>query len=251
MPRPRYPKHSGPAPAPLPPAARTIGQLVAETLKLYGRRFWPALALGLPVALLNQVYLTRVDPTAVAEDVGRVTTPDVWFLVLLYVASAPLFSFAFAAASQIAAGESRPPLRAWATAVTVGTVVFLPAAVLLPTAYFLAVAWLALVGLVVPVCVLERREARQAVVRAIELGRADYVHAIAGLATLTIVYWLTRNALVFLLREQAENAIRTAALLGDIVLSPLLFLGAAVLYVDQAARVGTTRAERDALRRAG
>jgi len=251
MARPRYPKHTGPTPPPLPPSVRTIGQLVAETLRLYGRRFVPGLALGLPVALLNQVYLTRVDPAEVADQVGRATTPDVWFLVLLYLAAAPVFSLAYAAASQIAAVASPPAARAWATAVAVGTITFLPAAFLLPTAFFFAVAWLALVGLVVPVCLLEGRGALQGVRRAVELGRADYVHALASLATLTLVYWLTRNALVFLLREQAENTIRTAAFLGDLVLSPVLFLGAALLYADQAARVGTTRAERDAMRRAG
>ncbi len=251
MPRPRYPKHDGPTPPPLPPVTRTIGQLVAETLRLYGRRFALGLALGLPVALLNQVYLTRVDPAEVADTVGNVTTPDVPFLVLLYVAAAPVFSLAYAAAAQIAAGTSRPTLTGWATAVLAGTAVFLPAAFLVPTALFLAVAWLALVGLVVPVCMLERKGFAAGARRAVELGRADYVHAFASLATLVLVYWLTRNALVFLLREQAENTIRTAAFLGDLVLSPLLFLGAALLYVDQAARVGTTRAERDAMRGAG
>ena len=35
------------APAPLPPETRTVGQLVAETLQLYGAAFWPSLALGL------------------------------------------------------------------------------------------------------------------------------------------------------------------------------------------------------------
>jgi len=91
---------------------------------------------------------------------------------------------------------SPPAARAWATAVAVGTITFLPAAFLLPTAFFFAVAWLALVGLVVPVCLLEGRGALQGVRRAVELGRADYVHALASLATLTLVYWLTRNALV-------------------------------------------------------
>ena len=36
MARPRYPKSTGPLPPPLPPATRTVGQLVAEIVKLYG-----------------------------------------------------------------------------------------------------------------------------------------------------------------------------------------------------------------------
>ena len=39
-----------PLPPPLPPAERTVGQLVAETIKLYGRRFMSALPIGLVVA---------------------------------------------------------------------------------------------------------------------------------------------------------------------------------------------------------
>ena len=30
-------------PPPLPPETRTVGQLVAESIRLYGARFWPSL----------------------------------------------------------------------------------------------------------------------------------------------------------------------------------------------------------------
>ena len=40
-------------PPPLPPETRTVGQLVAESLKLYGARFWPSLALGIGPALFG------------------------------------------------------------------------------------------------------------------------------------------------------------------------------------------------------
>jgi hypothetical protein len=52
-----------------------------------------------------------------------------------------------------------------------------------------------------------------------------------------IVFVLTRLALAFVLRAQGDNTIRTAIFLADVVVSPILFLGAALLYVDQAARV--------------
>ena len=42
-------------PAPLPPGERTVGQLVAESIKLYGERFWRVLPLGLALALVDQV----------------------------------------------------------------------------------------------------------------------------------------------------------------------------------------------------
>jgi hypothetical protein len=46
-----------------------------------------------------------------------------------------------------------------------------------------------------------------------------------------------RVPLAFLLRSQADNTVRAAVFLSDVVVSPLLFIGAAMLYVDQAARV--------------
>jgi len=124
-----------------------------------------------------------------------------------------------------------------ARAIAVGAVVFVPAAFLVRIFVLPAVAWLALVGLVVPVLVLERRGIRDALRRAVELARADYVHALASLATLVILFALVRLSLALLLADLGESSERAAIGLADLVVSPLLFLGAAVLYVDQAARV--------------
>ena len=73
--------------------------------------------------------------------------------------------------------------------------------------------------------------------RGLQLARADFVHVFGSLAALAIVYFLSRTVLLFLLRTQGDNAVRTAGFLADLVLSPLLFLGAALVYWDQAARV--------------
>src|SRR5207247_4856454 len=40
-------------PPPLPPETRTVGQLVAEAIRLYGAHFWPSLALGIGPGLLG------------------------------------------------------------------------------------------------------------------------------------------------------------------------------------------------------
>src|SRR5580765_8974984 len=45
---------SKPLPPPLPPAERTVGQVIAESIRLYGNRFWAALLLGLPIAAITQ-----------------------------------------------------------------------------------------------------------------------------------------------------------------------------------------------------
>lgn len=210
----------GPLPPPLPPETRTVGQLVAESIRLYGRRFWAALVLGVPVAASDLVAFGGTIPERI--------------LVLLVFA--PLFTAAYAWAS-VLMSERPSNRRRWGTILVVGSLVFAPAAVFFPWFLLLSLAWLALVGLVVPVLVVEDLPPRRAVARAFELGRADYVHALGSLATLMIVFVLTRFALAFLLREQADNTVRVAVTLADIVVSPIVFLGSALLYADQAARV--------------
>jgi hypothetical protein len=210
----------GRAPQPLPPESRTVGQLVAETIRIYGRRFWRALPLGLSLALLNQV------------SVGRA----VWAQVVILAAWAPLLTASYVAASALVAG-SRPPARVAATALAAGTLGFLPVPVLSLLFVLPAVAWLALVGLAVPAAVIERVGFRASFGRAVRLARADYVHALGSLATLTIVFALTRLVLVLLLRDTGDQTERIAVFLADLVLAPVLFLGAALLYYDQAARV--------------
>ena len=42
-------------PAALPPAQRTVGQLIAESIRLYGARFWTVLPLGVPFVVVDIV----------------------------------------------------------------------------------------------------------------------------------------------------------------------------------------------------
>ena len=215
-----------PLPPPLPPERRTVGQLVAESIRLYGRHFLRALPLGIVVAAINQV--TTGSSRAVVSGVLVVT--------------APVFSAAYAYATRIVVGGS-PVLRSWAVAVGAGTLVFVPAALLFPWFALAAVLWLALLGLVVPVAIAERTAFVPSFRRALELGRVDYVHAAGSLGTLVILFFLMRAGLALLLQSQADNAVRTAIFLADLVLAPLLFIGGAILYVDQDARL---RSRRDA-----
>ena len=77
-----------------------------------------------------------------------------------------------------------------------------------------------------------------------ELGKADYVHAAGALATLVVLFFLVRIGLALLLESQADNTVRTAIFLSDAILAPLLFLGGAILYVDQEARLVSRRERR-------
>ena len=212
---------SEPLPEPLPPETRTVGQLVAETLRLYGRRPLAALALGVPFAIVEQA----------AIGLGRREV-----FVVLSTFGAALLSVTFVAASALAAGV-RPRPGTLATAAACGALVFVPAPLLSLFFILPAVAWLALFGLVVPAVTIEELGIGAGFRRATELARADFVHALGSLATLAILFFLTRLVLFFLLRDSADAGGRAAIALADVVISPVLFLGAALLYFDQAARV--------------
>lgn len=222
MARPRYPRSDGALPLPLPPESRTVGQLVAETLRLYGRRFWVALPLGLALALLG------LGPFGLSA--------LVWVGVLAVAGS--LLCAATATAAAVLVAEARPPARTLLVALAAGLVAFVPVWFLVRLFVLPAVAWLALVGLAVPVAVIERTSVRGALRRAIELARADFVHALGSLASLVVLYFLTRVMLILLLRGTGDQTERIAVFLADLVLAPMLFLGSALLYYDQAARVG-------------
>ncbi|HET6623135.1 MAG TPA: hypothetical protein VFG70_01285 [Gaiellaceae bacterium] len=208
------------APAALPPERRTVGQLVAESIRFYGSHFARSLPLGLVVAGANQASL----------GLGREAT------TATLVLAAPLFTLAFAYASKLVSG-GQPHPRAWIIALGAGTLVFVPAALLFPWFALAGVLWLALAGLCVPAALLESESFFGALRRGLALGRVDYLHAAGSLATLVILFVLARLGLALLLESQADNTVRVAVFLADAVIGPLLFLGGAILYVDQEARL--------------
>lgn len=207
-------------PPPLPPETRTVGQVVAESIRVYRDRFWAVLPLGLPVLVVSQIT------------VGLRTLSQALVLAVF----GPLMAAAYARASALVGETSMTPGAA-ARAVAIGALVWAPAPFLTLLFVLPALAWLALVGLVVPVLIIERLSVRAAFRRAVALARADYIHALGSLATLVIIVGLVRLMLVLLLRDLGDAGERAAIGLADLVLSPLLFLGGAILYVDQAARV--------------
>lgn len=201
-----------------------MGQLVAESIRLYGARFWPSLALGIGPVLLG----------IAAAELDGVTRDAV-------VLGAGPFVLASSYAGAVALVRPIGRGRYVAVALAVGYVAFLPVCVsrvwIFPGIYPIALAWLALVGLAVPAALVERRGYGDALRRGVQLARADYVHALGSLATLAITIFLTGLVIFFSLREGSGQALRVAAVLAFVVLAPIFVLGAAVLYVDQAARV--------------
>jgi hypothetical protein len=129
------------------------------------------------------------------------------------------------------------PRRVLVSAFAVGLLVFLPFPLLYRLYVLPGIALFGLLGLAVPAAVNEHLGVRAALRRGWTLGRADPVHAIGGIATLALVYGVCRYALLVLLHTQGNQAEAVAVVLADLVLTPLLFIGAALLYVDQSARV--------------
>jgi hypothetical protein len=223
-------------PPPLPPETRTVGQLVAESVRLYGARFWASVSLG-------------VGPAAVA--LMLVELPDTLVWILLPTVGTAIWALAFIGACRIALDVEA---RNFGVAFAAGFIAFLPLVVqrilVVPGFDLVTLAYFAFVGLSVPAALVERRGLRGALRRGTELARADFVHALGSLATLVITTFLTGLVLFILLRGVGDQAIRVAAFLALLVLAPLFLLGAALLYVDQAARVvdsgPQTRRTRDA-----
>ena len=205
----------------MPPAERTIGQLVAESIRFYGERFWACVVLG-------------VAPGAIA--VVFASVPRGYVLVLAPTLSGALISATYVWASTLVL-DARPARGRLLAAWSIGWLVFAPVPFLVIAFVVPGVLWLAALGLVVPVLVFEEIPLGGALPRAWRLARADYLHAVGFLLTLGIVVVLSQSVLVFTLRGFGDAAGSVALFLASVVLSPILFVGAALLYVDQTARV--------------
>jgi hypothetical protein len=212
-------------PPPLPPETRTVGQLVAEALKLYGARFWPSLALGIGPAVFG-----------VADRELEGAARAVFDLVVGPLVFAASYGAAVALVKPIGRG------RHVIVALAAGSIAFLPLCLArlvsdFPGINLMAIAWLGFFCLAVPAALVERRSFVDALRRGIQLARADYLHVVFSLATLVVTIFLTGLVLFFLLRSLSDQALRIAALLALLVLTPIFMLGTAILYLDQEARV--------------
>jgi hypothetical protein len=209
-----------PRPAALPPAERTIGQLVAESIRFYGEHFWPSLRLGLAPAIA----------AVVGANVSRRTA-----LVLSPTLFGAMLSVSFVYACVLVL-ERRLSQTRLVVAWLAGWLAFAPLPFLVYAYILPALLWLVAFALLVPVLVAENVAVPAAVSRAWRLAGADLVHQAGSLLTLAIVAFLTQAVLAFVLRGFGDTAEWVAYFLASIVVSPLLFIGSALLYIDQAAR---------------
>lgn len=229
-----------------PPTATTpiekplrLGEVLAETIRLYGEHLWPAFGIGL---------------VAAAAFVIAFTVPDVFAIVVVALA----FTACYAASARIVAGDRfseslaqvalRGPVLAVLTVVAsvpFALAIFVRAGDPLARVVllFFAVAWLVFVGFSIPITMVERPETPgwfsclgRSLRRSIELARAEFFHAVGITAALVLIYGLLGPLLAALLVGFAENGRTVAFGLSQIVLAPFFFLGLAVLYFEQRAR---------------
>ena len=194
MARPTYPRAGEPRPAALPPETRTVGQVIAESIRIYGEKFVRCLAIGVVPAALT------LASTHISRRLALVLTPTL---------DGALLSATFVYASTVVL-EKRPPLAQLVRAWLAGWLVFVPAPFLLLGFILPALAWLAALGLVVPVLVAESLGIRAALRRAWQLARADYIHVLGSLATLALLVLITQGVLAFIIRGAAAEALETA-----------------------------------------
>ena len=207
-------------PPPLPPERRTVGQLVAESIRAYQQSFWRCLPLGLPLAVADQL---SVHHTAGVQ-------------AFVYWALTPAFVAAYLWGCRLVL-DARPTR----TAVVVALLIWLPFPALRAFYIIPGLAWFALIGLAVPAAMVEHTTFRESLVRGRRLGLADYAHALGALSALVVVVGIAANVLGALLHSQSDTGLRVAVFASELVLSPLLYLGAALLYIDQAARLRSRR----------
>src|SRR5207244_3688687 len=93
------------------------------------------------------------------------------------------------------------------TAVALAVLIWLPFPVLRAFYILPGLAWLALIGLAVPVAMVERTPFRESLVRGRRLGLADYVHALGSLSALVVVVGVAANVLGALLHSQSDTGL--------------------------------------------
>jgi hypothetical protein len=221
-----------------------LGDLFAETVRLYGDRIWSVVGIG--VFLAGSLLAAHV--------IGHVVA----FVVIVALA----FTAAYAVSSRLVVGDASS--EAWAQ-VGVRLPVLLVLTVIVsvpfvlgrvdPVLLFFGVAWLAFVGLSIPVAMLERNPTQGAwyggiafaINRATVLARGEYLHVLGVMTAFVLVYLLLGPLLAVLLTGFADNGGLAATLIANGVLGPFFFLGLSLLYFEQKARIeqlGAGQAER-------
>jgi hypothetical protein len=216
-----------------------LGELLAETVSIYGDRLRAAIGLGLIYA-------------------GGLLLAGIVHVAVYYVVAAIMFTTASGVAVRLVAGDTFR--EAWAQVLVRFPVILLLAAVVgLPFAlagylsllFILVAFWLGLTVFAVPAAMVEQTRASggpfqvvtYALERTLALAKVDYLHATGVVAALLIVNVLFGVLLAGLLIGFADNATAVAVALVQVVLAPFFYLGLAVLYFEQRSRAAVSSRE--------
>jgi hypothetical protein len=217
---------AAPAETTVQPADRTVGQVIADAIRTYQGRFWRSLALGVP-------------PTAFT--IGAVLLDDSARVVFVLTAG-PLLLASSHVGAVVLVGTRKVGLGPGFLAAIIALLPLAASrAVIFPGIYIVALAWFAVFGLAVSVVLIEGRSLRESFRHALTLAGADLVHAVGTVAALAIVSLVSILALSSVLAAFGEQSLAVAAILAILVVSPIFFLGSALLYFDQVARQDEVR----------
>jgi hypothetical protein len=209
-----------------------LGELIAATVRIFGARPFPYLAVG----LLEALVLLAANAVHVVAGVAILSAA---------------FAVAFAAVTRLVAGDGQG--RAWARVAQAVPVLAVLAFVVAVPFYLGFIAglimllfsagWLGLTAFAIPAAMIEEPAqggfagaVAHALRRTAVLARVEYVHALGVAAALIVVYILFSVALAAALSGYADNSRLVAQALAQIVLAPFFFIGLAVLYFEQRAR---------------
>ena len=207
----RAPRQPQPLPPPLPPEERSVGQLVAETIRFYQHHFFQTLPLGLSVAALTQLTVAfghrRVEPRGhpPPRDFDTPTS-------MLGGGSRGDHPARRAAADRVVHRRDRPRhretprrpcardrLRARRPGLPAGAAARAAARAARPSR-----TWRSSAGSFRPRWSRAGASA-DSFRRSFRLARVDFVHAAGGLATLVIVFYVVRLMLALLLRDRKRG----------------------------------------------
>ena len=213
-----------------------LGEILAETVRIYGNRIRAAIGLGLVYA-------------------GGLLLAAIVHVAVYYLVTAIMFTMASGVAVRLVAGDTFT--EAWAQVLVRFPVILLLAAVVgLPFAlagylsllFILVAFWLGLTVFAVPAAMVEQTRASggtyqvvtYALERTLALAKVDYLHATGVVAALLIVNVLFGVLLAGLLIGFADNATLIAIAIVQVVLAPFFFIGLSVLYFEQRARAAVS-----------
>jgi hypothetical protein len=207
-----------------------VGEIVAETIRLYGRIAVPLLGVG---ALQAGVYLAAV----VLPGAAGVVVIALGFVVgLALVARLAVGDSAGAAVATVG--------RAVAPVLLLGAVVGIPwviaAGLVDPFVPIVSSLWLAIAFWAVPVTLVELAPRgitfTEIVGRTRVLAGVGFLHALGTVFVLSLIRFLVGVPLFLALEGYADQTQQAALALVQVILAPFLFVGLVVLYTETVAR---------------